>query len=122
MHRVFFQQDGASSHTAVIVRDYLLETFGHHRVISQGRRGGEDDFDYVWPTRSPDCAPNDYYLWGHVDMLVYQQSPTDLYELWVAIQRAVEMITPQQLREGVHDIIERLQWVDEKRWRAFLST
>jgi hypothetical protein len=61
--RIWYQQDGAPPHYAVIVRRYLDEVFPNRWV---GRRGQTE-----WPTRSPDLTPLDFYLWGYLKSKVY---------------------------------------------------
>ena len=50
---VYFQQDGATSHTSHASMAEIQSFFGD-RVISKG----------LWPPRSPDLTPPDYLLWG----------------------------------------------------------
>ncbi|GFU90455.1 uncharacterized protein TNCV_1796861 [Trichonephila clavipes] len=60
---LWFQQDGATCHTARATIDLLKDTFGD-RLISR--------FGPVnWPPRSWDLTPLDYFLWGYVKSLVY---------------------------------------------------
>ena len=55
---IWFQQDGAMCHTAEATLNILSPVF-EDRIIS--RRA-----DVVWPPRSCDLTPLDYYLWGVV--------------------------------------------------------
>jgi len=55
---IWFQQDGATCHTANVTIDLLHSTF-ENRIIS---RNG----DVNWPPRSCDLTPLDYFLWGAV--------------------------------------------------------
>ena len=55
---IWFQQDGATSHTAEATLDVLGTVF-EDRIIS--RRA-----DVVWPLRTCNLTPLDYYLWGAV--------------------------------------------------------
>lgn len=52
----WLQQDGASAHYGVNVRQYLNETFFDRWI---GIRGTVE-----WAPRSPDLTPLDYFLWG----------------------------------------------------------
>ena len=58
---MWFQQDGATSHTARVTIDLLK---GKKRVIS---RNGPVE----WPPRSCDLTPLDFFLWGQIKSLVY---------------------------------------------------
>ena len=53
---IWFQQHGATCHTAEAALDVLRPVF-EDRFMS--RRA-----DVVWPTQSCDLTPLDYYLWG----------------------------------------------------------
>ncbi|GFW04968.1 uncharacterized protein TNCV_4882031 [Trichonephila clavipes] len=58
VQELWFQQDGATCHTARATIDLLKYTFGD-RLISR--------FGPVkWPPRSCDLKPLDYFLWGYV--------------------------------------------------------
>jgi len=50
----YFQQEGATSHTSHASMAEIQYFFGD-RVISKG----------LWPRRSPDLTPPDYFLWGY---------------------------------------------------------
>ena len=67
---IWFQQDGATGHTVKATLDVLRPVF-EDRIIS--RRG-----DVVWPPRSCDLTPLDYYLWGAVKGKCYAEKPEKL--------------------------------------------
>ncbi|GFS76059.1 putative transposable element [Trichonephila clavipes] len=70
VQELWFQQDGATCHTALATIDLLKDTFGD-RLISR--------FGPVnWPPRSCDLTPLDYFLWGYVKSLVYKDKPQTL--------------------------------------------
>ncbi|GFU94627.1 DUF4817 domain-containing protein [Trichonephila clavipes] len=70
VQKLWFQQDGATYHTARATIDLLKDTFGD-RLISR--------FGPVnWPPRSCDLTPLDYFLWGYVKSLVYADKPQTL--------------------------------------------
>ena len=64
---IWFQQNGATFHTAEVTLDVLHSVF-EDRIIS--RRA-----DVVWPPRSCDLTPLDYYLWGAVKDKCYADNP-----------------------------------------------
>ncbi|GFU46609.1 uncharacterized protein TNCV_1546281 [Trichonephila clavipes] len=73
VQELWFQQDGATCHTALATIDLLNDTFGD-RLISR--------FGPVnWPPRSCDLTPLDYFLWGYVKSLVYVDKPQTLDHL-----------------------------------------
>ena len=64
---IWFQQDAAMCHTAEATLDVFHPVF-EHRIIS--RRA-----DVVWPPRSCDLTPLDYYLWVAVKDKCYADKP-----------------------------------------------
>ncbi|GFV72010.1 uncharacterized protein TNCV_2459431 [Trichonephila clavipes] len=88
-NELWFQQDGATCHTARATIDLLKDTFGD-RLISR--------FGPVnWPPRSSDLTPLDYFLWGYVKSLVYADKPQTLDPLEDNIRRVIADIRPQML-------------------------
>jgi hypothetical protein len=47
----------------------------------------------VWPLRSPDATPCDFFVWGYVKDQVYVPLPASIPELKVRIRTAIETIT-----------------------------
>ena len=56
--QVIFQQDGASPHWGLEVRQFLNDTFPDGWIGRDGSIPG--------PPRSPDTTPLDFFLWGYV--------------------------------------------------------
>ncbi|GFW71533.1 transposable element Tc3 transposase [Trichonephila clavipes] len=91
----WFQQDGATCHTARATIDILKDTFGD-RLISR--------FGPVnWPPRSCDLTPLDYFLWGYVKSLVYADKPQTLDHLEDNIRRVIADIRPQMLEKVIEN-------------------
>jgi hypothetical protein len=76
---MWYQQDGATCHTARGTTELLGDKFPG-RVIS---RNGEQN----WPPRSCDLTPCDFFLWGLVKSRVYANKPQTIPELKVEIRR-----------------------------------
>jgi hypothetical protein len=83
---LIFMQDGAPAHRANAVMAFLRNEFGD-RILALGSG------NYEWPPRSPDLTPCDFYLWGYIKWIVYQQPIIDLNDLKNKITAAVEQIT-----------------------------
>ena len=64
---IWFQQDGATCHTAQAILD-VLRPVCEDRIIS--RRA-----DVIWPPRSCNLTPLYYYLWGAVKDKCYAEKP-----------------------------------------------
>ncbi|GFU83072.1 putative DD41D transposase [Trichonephila clavipes] len=106
-HNLWFQQDGATCHTARATIDLLKDTFGD-RLISR--------FGPVnWPPRSCDLTPLDYYLWGYVKSLVYADKPQTLDNLEDNIRRVIADIRPQMLEKVIENWTSRLDYIQASR-------
>ncbi|GFV70325.1 DUF4817 domain-containing protein [Trichonephila clavipes] len=102
VQELWFQQDGATCHTARATIDLLKDTFGD-RLISR--------FGPVnWPPRSCDLTPLDYFLWGYVKSLVYADKPQTLDHLEANIRRVIADIRPQMLEKEKSSKIGRPDW------------
>ncbi|GFY36846.1 transposable element Tc3 transposase [Trichonephila clavipes] len=77
VQELWFQQDGATCHTARDTIDLLKDTLGE-RLISH--------FGPVnWPPRSCDLTPLDYFLWGYVKSLVYADKRLTIWKTTFAV-------------------------------------
>ncbi|GFT66416.1 putative transposable element [Trichonephila clavipes] len=104
---LWFQQDGATCHTARATIDLLKDTFGD-RLISR--------FGPVkWPPRSCDLTPLDYFLWDYVKSLVYADKPQTLHHLEDNIHRVIADIRPQMLEKVIENWTSRLDYIRASR-------
>ncbi|GFW96092.1 uncharacterized protein TNCV_958061 [Trichonephila clavipes] len=104
---LWFQQDGATCHTARATIHLLKDTFGD-RLISR--------FGPVnWPPRSCDLTPLDYFLWGYVKSLVYADKPQTLDHLEDNIRRVIADIRPQMLEKVIENWTSRLDNIRASR-------
>ncbi|GFW15931.1 DUF4817 domain-containing protein [Trichonephila clavipes] len=95
VQELWFQQDGATCHTARATIDLLKDTFGD-RLISH--------FGHVnWPPRSCDLTPLDYFLWGYVKSLVFADKPETLDHLEDNIRRVIADIRPEMLDKVIEN-------------------
>ncbi|GFS79506.1 DUF4817 domain-containing protein [Trichonephila clavipes] len=107
VQELWFQQDGATCHTARATIDLLKDTFGD-RLISR--------FGPVnWPPRSCDLTPLDYFLWGYVTSLVYADKPQTLDHLQDNIRRVIADIRPQMLEKVIGNWTSRLDYIRASR-------
>lgn len=61
-----FQHDGCPAHYRRGVREWLDNEYPNRWI----GRGGP----IPWPARSPDLTPMDFYVWGHMKTLVYNEN------------------------------------------------
>ncbi|GFU59397.1 DUF4817 domain-containing protein [Trichonephila clavipes] len=107
VQKLWFQQDGATCHTARATMDLLKDTFGD-RLISR--------FGPVnWPPRSCDLTPLDYFLWSYVKSLVYADKPQTLDHLEDNIRRVIADIRPQMLEKVNENWTSRLEYIRASR-------
>ncbi|GFV46515.1 hypothetical protein TNCV_3234021 [Trichonephila clavipes] len=106
VQELWFQQHGATCHTARATIDLLKDTFGD-RLISR--------FGPVnWPPRSCDLTPLDYFLWGYVKSLVYADKPQTLDHL-EDIRRVIADIRPQMLEKVIENWTSRFDYIRASR-------
>ncbi|GFW34998.1 transposable element Tc3 transposase [Trichonephila clavipes] len=104
---LWFQQDGATCHTARATINLLKDTFGD-RLISR--------FGPVnWPPRFCDLAPRDYFLWGYVKSLVYADKPQTHVHLEDNIRRVIAEIRPQILEKVIENWTSILDYIRASR-------
>ena len=95
----WFQQDGATAHTAGATRKWLRDRFGQ-RLISRGEV-------HSWPARSPDLTPCDFFLWGHRKDQVHMNNPGTLQELKEAVTCAVRRVRREICRAALESARSR---------------
>jgi hypothetical protein len=92
----YFQQDGATPHSAKIVQDWLKSKFGDFFLDKT-----------KWPPRSPDLNPCDFFLWGYLKQRVYKPIPKTLDELKVNIEREIKKINEEMLKNVFENFKKR---------------
>jgi len=95
-----FQQDGATSHTSHASMAEIQYFFGD-RFISKG----------LWPPRSPDLTPPDYFLWGYLKGRVYQNKPRTIDTLKANITEEIQTVTADLLARTFPNIA---RWVQSR--------
>ena len=99
--QVWFQQDGATAHTARLSMTKVQEMFPH-RVIS---RFG----DVHWPARSPDLSVCDFFLWGHLKERVYRSKPRTTEELKHSIRHEIQSVPLEMIGRAMQSFRRRLE-------------
>lgn len=90
-----FQQDGCPAHYHNEVRQYLNTELPRRWI---GRASEEDQHIMLWPPRSPDLTPCDFFLWGYVKEKVFvPPMPHDIAELKDRIVNAINSIKRDML-------------------------
>ncbi|GFY35557.1 DDE_3 domain-containing protein [Trichonephila clavipes] len=107
VQELWFQQDGATCHTARATIDLLKDTFGDRLISPFG--------PVNWPPRSCDLTPLDYFLWGYVKSLVYADKPQTLDHLEDNIRRVIADIRRQMLEKVIENWTSRLDYIRASR-------
>jgi hypothetical protein len=98
---IWFQMDGCPAHNSLVVREYLNNAFNGH-VIGPNST-------ILWPARSPDLSPNDFFLWGHLKNVLYTNVKFEnLEQLKNLILMRSERITQYQLANVRREFYDRL--------------
>lgn len=100
LNDMWFQQDGATCHTANETMNLLASKF-RGRILS---RNG----DANWPPRSCDLTPLDYFLWGYVKSKVYANNPQTIHDLKENIRRTIHEIEPQLCSDVIENFDKRI--------------
>ena len=80
--KCYFQQDDVTPHTANIVQEYFRAKFSTKFIDKK-----------MWPPRSPDLNPCDFYLWGYLKSVVYYPLSKTLEDLKANIKRKIKKIS-----------------------------
>ncbi|GFX14595.1 putative DD41D transposase [Trichonephila clavipes] len=103
VQELWFQQDGATCHTARATIDLLKDTCGDHLISRFG--------PVNWPPRSCDLTPLDYFLFSYVKSLVYADKPQTLDNLEDNIRRVIADMRPQMLEKIIENRPPRLDYI-----------
>ncbi|PSN57112.1 hypothetical protein C0J52_01298 [Blattella germanica] len=93
----WFQQDGATSHTAWQSMEVVRELFGNHVISRFG--------NIPWPPRSPDLSVCDFFLWGYLKSKVYTTRPRTLDELKQRIRDEIHSIPAEMLQRSMKKVL-----------------
>ncbi|GFY26995.1 uncharacterized protein TNCV_931361 [Trichonephila clavipes] len=110
---LWFQQDGATYHTARATIDLLKDTFGDRLISRFGPVNG--------PPRSCDLTRLDYFLWGYVKSLVYADKPQTLNHLEDNIRRVIADIRSHMLEKVIENWTSRLDYTRASRGSPMLE-
>jgi len=100
MGDIWFQQDGATAHTARVSMTKLRQMFPTHLVFLRG--------DLRWPARSPDLSICDFFLWGYLKEKVFKHRPHTLEELKDRIREEIGAIPVEMCQNAAENFRNRL--------------
>jgi hypothetical protein len=94
-HLSWFEQDGATAHTAQISMQVLRTVFPGRLFSRFG--------NIAWPARSPDLAVPDYLLWGYVESKVYKTHSANIDYIKQRILECIQGIRKEMLQRIMAD-------------------
>lgn len=97
---IWYQHDGCPAHYSAEVREYLDNAFPGRWI----GRGGP----IRWPARSPDLAPCDFFLWGHLKNNIYKTTYDNLDSLRNKLQEECRLISPEQFANVTQGFYNRV--------------
>lgn len=89
---MLLQNDGCPAHHRITVREFLNVNYPNKWI---GRNG-----PILWPPRSPDLTPLDFYVWGRMKELVYDEAIRSHNHLISKIVEVGEKMK-QEMRLGI---------------------
>lgn len=97
---MWFQQDGATSHTTKETIALLRERFGD-RLISRNA-------NITWPSRSCDLTPLDFFFWAYLKEKVYINDPQTITDLKDNIIHEIGEIKSQLCQKVIENFCKRM--------------
>ena len=101
LKKLWFQQDGATPHTAVETRKLLSEKF-EDRLISLKAF-------HIWAPHSPDLSPLDFFLWGYAKDNVYKNKPSSITKLKQEITTFMRAILADTCKKVIQNFAVRIR-------------
>lgn len=101
LDNMWFQQDGATAHTAGATIQILKDLFPTHLISRSG--------DIAWPARSPDLTVPDFFLWGYLKDRVYVNKPQTIQALKDNIRQEIADLEPEMLENVMQNVQKRAQ-------------
>ena len=108
--KTWFQQDGATAHTARAMMTAVGKVF-RKRVISRD----------LWPPRSPNLTPPDFYLWKKLKGLVYADNPRSINDSKHNVRQVIAGIRCEELHQIFCSVHRRVE-LCPRRWLIFPAT
>lgn len=108
---MWLQNDGCPAHYGRQVRAYLDEAYPGRWI---GRLG-----PILWPPRSPDLNPLDFFYWGCLKDRVYAKPIATQEELRQRVNQAAQEITAINLRPVKRNFLRRCRLCIRKNGRHF---
>ena len=97
----WFQQDGATPHTANVSMNAVRQLFPEKNISRNGT--------IPWPPRSPDLSRCDFFLWGYLKSVVYKTNPSTVTQLKENIRAEISTISQSLCKRVFENMRVRLE-------------
>ena len=112
VNNIWFQHDGAPVHGTRAVTNFLTENYGTRWIGNRGNPWYENDEEatgpILWPPRSPDLNPLDFFWWGFVKNFVYATPCENINELKDRIREAFRAVNNQMIYNTQQNFVKRI--------------
>ena len=106
---LWYQQDGATPHTARHVLAWLEQSLGEQFISFRTAR--------EWPPHSPNWNSLGFFLWGYLKDQVYTLLPESLDKLKTAVRRELRAISVHTYASVIRNFGEHLDLVISNKER-----
>ena len=96
-----FMQDGAPAHTSRMAMEWLENRFPGRLISNKS--------DFIWPPRSPDLNPLDFFLWGYMKEQIHRAQPGSIAEVKQLIENFMASITEDLLQRVTGQFVSRIR-------------
>lgn len=108
----WYQHDGAPAHGTNEVCTALNRIFDDRWLGNNG--------PHLWPPRSPDLIPLDFFLWGHIKNVVYKDPITTKEDLVQRVRNAIGELNENTIRAATtNEFLTRVNKCLEVNGRTF---
>ena len=99
--QAMFMQDGAPAHTSRMAMEGLENRFPESLISNKS--------DFIWPPRSPDINPLDFFLWGYMKEEIHRAQPGSIAEVKQLIQNFMTSISEDLLQRVTRQFVSRIR-------------
>lgn len=95
----WYQLDGAPAHSTYPVNREITALFEDRWIGPNG--------PWLWPARSPDLTPVDFFLWGHIKNIVYSTQINTREELEQRVRNTFRELDAEIIRKATTDEVKK---------------
>ena len=98
---IYFMQDGAPAHTSRMTIEWLENRFPRRLILNKS--------NFIWPLRSSDLNPLDFFLWGYMKEDIHPAQPDSIAEVKQLIQNFMASISEDLLQWVTGQFVSRIR-------------